>query len=305
MNMRQLDAFRAVFRAGSVSGGANILHTSQPSLSRLISDLEASIGFTLFTRGRRGMVPTEDGRRFHEAVERSFVGIDRLRDTARTIVESREGILNIGVIPVLTQSILPAAISRFQKTWPNQRMHISVETASAIISAVLLGNNDIGLVGTGITLEGVEILHKMEFGGICLVPKGHRQASSGAPLDLWDLEAGDFVSHDRPLLEAMELPANLIDRLLSNAMMTSNSTPTLMAIARATSRLAIVDQLSAGIEEQAHGLIARKLVQRTTHGLAVIKRHDYTLSAPGIDFTRAFHETAKTGLGFAQDPAMT
>ncbi|NCV29760.1 MAG: LysR family transcriptional regulator, partial [Rhodobacteraceae bacterium] len=42
MNTRQLEAFRATMRSGSITGAATLLHISQPSVSRLISDLEES-----------------------------------------------------------------------------------------------------------------------------------------------------------------------------------------------------------------------------------------------------------------------
>ena len=48
MNLRQLEAFRATIRAGSITGAANMMHISQPSVSRLIADLEHSVGFALF-----------------------------------------------------------------------------------------------------------------------------------------------------------------------------------------------------------------------------------------------------------------
>ena len=45
MNLRQLEAFRATYLMGSVSRAAETIHVSQPSVNRLISDLEASDGF--------------------------------------------------------------------------------------------------------------------------------------------------------------------------------------------------------------------------------------------------------------------
>jgi DNA-binding transcriptional LysR family regulator len=52
-SFRQIEAFRATMETGSVSAASRLLHTSQPSLSRLISDLETELGFSLFIRQRR------------------------------------------------------------------------------------------------------------------------------------------------------------------------------------------------------------------------------------------------------------
>ena len=58
MNLRQLEAFQATMRSGSITGAANLLHISQPSVSRLIAELELSLGFQLFSRTGHGLVST-------------------------------------------------------------------------------------------------------------------------------------------------------------------------------------------------------------------------------------------------------
>lgn len=278
MNMRQLQAFRIVFQVGTVSRAAEMLHTSQPSLSRLIGDLEISVGFALFTRTRRGMVPTLEGRRFHEAVEKSFVGLERLRDVARTIGTSRDDEISVGAIPSVAQTVLPKAIAHLQTVLPEQRINIRVGNTASMINAVLLNEVDIGIVSTAYTLGGVETVFEFEFEGICLLPQCHRLAACDAPVDLWQLSEGEFVSYDRPLLEIMGLEAGLVDQLLSRATVTSHSAPTLAFTARDTSRLAVVDQLTAIAALQGGGLVARPLAQQTTYGLAVIKRPGQILS---------------------------
>jgi len=56
MKPRQIEAFRAVIEAGSVTSAAGRLRISQPAVSKLISELERSIRLSLFTRERRRMV---------------------------------------------------------------------------------------------------------------------------------------------------------------------------------------------------------------------------------------------------------
>lgn len=61
MELRVLEYFLALVREGSVSGAAEVLHISQPTLSRQLIDLERELGTTLFERGRYGITLTEDG----------------------------------------------------------------------------------------------------------------------------------------------------------------------------------------------------------------------------------------------------
>ena len=69
MNLRQLEAFRATIRCGSVTAAAREMNLSQPSVSRLLAGLEESAGFPLFARAGRGLEPTEEGLTFLEGVE--------------------------------------------------------------------------------------------------------------------------------------------------------------------------------------------------------------------------------------------
>ena len=101
MNLRQLDAFRATLRTGSITEAAKTLGLSQPSVTRLIKELERSVGFTLFVRNGRGITSTVEGRRFGDAVESLFTGTDRLKETAQAIRTSTDGEVLIGVTPVL------------------------------------------------------------------------------------------------------------------------------------------------------------------------------------------------------------
>ena len=61
MDLRVLRYFLAVAREESISGAADYLHLSQPTLSRQLMDLEKELGKTLFIRGSRRITLTEQG----------------------------------------------------------------------------------------------------------------------------------------------------------------------------------------------------------------------------------------------------
>src|SRR6195952_1288590 len=78
MNQRQIEAFRLVMLRGSMTAAAEELGTSQPSISRLISELEASTGLALLPRNGGRIRATDAGSAFYREVDRSFVGIEKL-----------------------------------------------------------------------------------------------------------------------------------------------------------------------------------------------------------------------------------
>lgn len=64
MQFRQMEAFRFVIISGTITGAAKIMAVSQPAASRLIGNLEASLGFTLFNHVRGRLLPSEAAGRF-------------------------------------------------------------------------------------------------------------------------------------------------------------------------------------------------------------------------------------------------
>lgn len=91
MKMQHIEAFRAVMLTGSMTQAARQLHTSQPQISRLIGQLENLTRFPLFDRGSGRLVPTPDGARFFQEVEKAFVGLAGLEASAAGIRSAPAG----------------------------------------------------------------------------------------------------------------------------------------------------------------------------------------------------------------------
>lgn len=85
MELRQLEAFAAVMSTGSVTAAGKLLGRSQPAISRLIQDLEAEIGYALFTRSGPRVSPTEQGFLLYEDVEHTLISLRQIRTRAEEI----------------------------------------------------------------------------------------------------------------------------------------------------------------------------------------------------------------------------
>ncbi len=59
LQQRQIEAFHAVIELGAVSAAATYMHVTQPAVSHLIRALEESVGFKLFERRGRKLVPAQ------------------------------------------------------------------------------------------------------------------------------------------------------------------------------------------------------------------------------------------------------
>ena len=85
MELRQLEAFAAVMSTGSVTAAGRLLGRSQPAISRLLQELEAEIGYALFSRSGPRVTPTEQGFLLYEDVERALAGMRQIRERAGEI----------------------------------------------------------------------------------------------------------------------------------------------------------------------------------------------------------------------------
>lgn len=68
--------------AGSMTAAAKELFTSQPNISRLITQLERETGLLLFQRSGVRLIPTSEGNAFFREVERAYVGLQGLTNAA-------------------------------------------------------------------------------------------------------------------------------------------------------------------------------------------------------------------------------
>ena len=72
MNLRQIEAFKAVMENGTVVRAAEVMHISQPAVTKLIRAFEWAAGFRVFDRVRGRLIPTAEGLSLYREVERVF-----------------------------------------------------------------------------------------------------------------------------------------------------------------------------------------------------------------------------------------
>lgn len=193
MNFKQIETFRAVMLSRSMTMAATQLHTSQPNISRVIAQLEREAGFRLFERIGGRLVPTPEGEALFRDVERAFVGLDALRDSARAIRQLGAGGLRIGAVPSIAMTVLPQAIHEFRRR--HQDVPISVHTSDSPTVAKWTATQfcDFGLVSYVVETPGVSASVLRDEDGVCIVPVEHRLARRRKVVAR-DLDGETFIS---------------------------------------------------------------------------------------------------------------
>ncbi|MGK9230424.1 LysR family transcriptional regulator [Inquilinus limosus] len=193
MNHRQLETFRAVMLAGSASRAAERLDVTQPAVSRSIAELERSIGFLLFERVRGRLVPTTEAKLLMQEVDRSFVGLDRLRAEAARIRDFGSGSIRIASLAALGSTLVPRAIRRFQDRHPGIALTLQIHSTAAVRDMVANGVFDLGLVADEADLSGMEHRPFATIRAQCVMPRGHRLCDRPA-IEPMDLDGERFVA---------------------------------------------------------------------------------------------------------------
>ena len=132
MNIRQLEAFRAIMVARSTIGAAELLIYLQPAVSRLLSQLEASLKLTLFDRSS-GRLGSDAGGTAALRRSRAHLHLGRqIREMARDIRSADAGSLNIGSSPSAGARLLPGVIRQFNVIHPRIRITLHVQMSAKV-----------------------------------------------------------------------------------------------------------------------------------------------------------------------------
>ncbi|WP_210201593.1 LysR substrate-binding domain-containing protein [Bosea sp. CS1GBMeth4] len=211
MNLRQVDAFRAIILHGSMTAAAQELRTSQPSISRLMAELEADIGFTLFERKAGRIRPTQEGLAFYREVERSYIGLETLSYAARDIRTFGTGRLRIAAIPVMALGFMPRCIRRFKERFPDVSVSLQMGGDGTVTRWMSSSSCDIGFIANMIDSPLVDHRSLYMLPGVCALPPGHRLTGCRR-ITPEDLEGEAFIS-----LSLADGARTRIDRIFQDA----------------------------------------------------------------------------------------
>lgn len=186
MKPRQLEAFRAVMLMGSVTAGADHLRLSQPAVTRLVRDLERSLGLDLFERDRGRIRPTSAAIALSREVDRCFVGLDRIAKAAADIRHGRAGRLRIAAIPALAVGVLPEILARFLADRPHLGIDLMDGGSAEIAEWVADGAYDLGFTTTAASHPAVRVQLLPPVRAVAVLSPTHRLANQAAirPTDL-------------------------------------------------------------------------------------------------------------------------
>lgn len=146
MDLRQLRSLVYIADCGSLSRAAEILRTSQPSLSQQIKHLEAELGVELLHRHARGVTLTELGHAFCAHARTIMKDVERAKEAITTQSASPAGKVSIGLPTSACRGIAPHLIRNVSDKYPNISLHILEGMTGTLDEWVQLGRLDVALL---------------------------------------------------------------------------------------------------------------------------------------------------------------
>jgi len=136
MRLTQIRDFLAVVECGGIRAAARKLGVSQPTITKSVRSLEAELHVQLLGRNARGIVPTASGRAFFARARVAHTELRKAEEEAAGAGGSSAGSVAFGVGPAFAALVLPEALARFRRQFPQARVRIVEGLARHLLPSV-------------------------------------------------------------------------------------------------------------------------------------------------------------------------
>lgn len=173
MNLRQLEVFHAVMRAGTVTGAARLLGVTQPSVSTVLKHCEAQLRIPLFRRIGGRLQPTPEAEAILPDIEAIFARLDSVGRQLRDLKGGSAGTLSLaGAFPI-ANGYLAAAVASFMAERPGVRVVLQALSSSELLDRVARREIELGIGLEPIMHPEVETEVLVSSGVACVMRDDH------------------------------------------------------------------------------------------------------------------------------------
>lgn len=190
---RQIEAFRALMLTGSMTEAARLLSVTQPAISKIISMLEAEVGFSLFDRRQGKLSPTDTAFILFAEVKQSYSGLDRIARTAKRLQSGTGGSLRLAILPTLAAGFIVKVAQRLYEANENMQLSLQAYGSEEVTDLVASGFYDLGFATTPVDSARVQVGNVLSVPSFCLLPPEHRLAKQSS-VSVVDLEGEKFIA---------------------------------------------------------------------------------------------------------------
>ncbi|WP_066191080.1 cidABC operon transcriptional activator CidR [Gracilibacillus timonensis] len=203
MDIKHMIYFMEIVKTGSMTKASENLYISQPTISKLLRDLEADLGVELFDRHKRNMILTDAGRAFYDQAKEIVRLYKNLPMEMDNLLGVKRGHIKIGIPPIMNVTFFMQILGEFHDCYPNITFQLVENGSKRIEEGIENDEMDVGITVLPTETERFHHFFILEEQLKLVVPKGH--ALSGRErVDLAELKEEpfllfneDFVLNDR------------------------------------------------------------------------------------------------------------
>ena len=203
---RHIEVFRALMLAGSATGAAQLLFTSQPTVSRELARLEHLLGYALFERSQGRLRPNARALRLWDEVERSWAGLDRVVEHAMALGQPHQASLSVLSMPALSHALLPGALERLQRNHGEVAVSVATQDGPLLQEWMSAQRFDLGLSEVAEPPPGTRMRSLPAMDEVAVLPAQHPLAAKQV-LSAQDFEGQAFISLARDDSYRMQIDA--------------------------------------------------------------------------------------------------
>ncbi len=189
MRLRHIEVFHAVMKAGTINGAAQVLHVSQPAVTKVLQHCEQQIGMPLFDRVKGKLHPTPEARRLFVEVEKLHQDLASIRRLAASLRVGDSERVRLVATPTLGATVVPEALTRWSKALPTARCELSTNHTREIVSALLMGEADLALSLQDPQHPSIKAEVLASGAMMALCPVGTPEAAEDGPLSAKDIRS--------------------------------------------------------------------------------------------------------------------
>ncbi|ANH67946.1 LysR family transcriptional regulator [Mitsuaria sp. 7] len=289
MRLKHIEVFHAVMLTGSVSAASKLLHVTQPAVTQSLQLAELQLGYALFTRQRRRLMPTREAQALYPEVQALMSQLESVRRMATALGTGEGQGFRILIVPSLAVKALPEALKAFRRRYRDLPISVRTLHSNDIARAMLLQEGDVGIVYGRPSHAALSDELVATGRLVCASPRGKAAADRRTTVALQDLLREPFIRID----ERDPLGAVLADQwarlaLSPRAGITVQTHHIAMVMAEQGFGPAIIDSFTA----QASGgdLHIRTLLPEVPVEVRAVQPQGLRSPQPVADFIAAFRK---------------
>lgn len=189
--IHSLKVFICVYQNRNISETARLFYCSQPSVSRIILDLETEFNTVLFERYHRRLIPTPQADQLYRHAERIIMDYQEMEQA----MHQKQETIRVGSTVTISNILLPSAIHSFHAENPDIRIEVTVNNGANLQQALMDNRLDVALIEDSLHFPDLQTMEFCKDELVLLVPPSHPLAHKNS-ISIHDLNGLPFLKRD-------------------------------------------------------------------------------------------------------------